>query len=67
MIEPNKNDEVFPNEVFLMIEKRTGLVEVSVKEKKLFSLCLEWYEGLAECDSINDTMFTFKSSLSRKH
>ena len=35
-----------------MVEKRTGLVEVSVKEKK-FSLCLEWYEGLAECDKIN--------------
>lgn len=57
----------FPKEVFLSIEKRTGLVEVSYKEKKLFSLCLEWNGGLAERGIRNDTMLTFKCSLSNKH
>jgi hypothetical protein len=51
MVEPNKNDENFPNEVFLTVEKRTGSVEVSDKEK-LFSLCLECNGGLAECSTI---------------
>lgn len=51
MVEFNKNDENFFNEVFFIVEKRIGSVEVLDKEK-LFLLCLECNGGLVECSII---------------